>query len=102
MTDLFAVPTDASSLHDTVVLVTGGASGLGRATCFALAEAGATVVVADLSVDEGASVASSVGGAFVRADVSSFEDNQAMVAFALSEFGRLDHAYLNAGVSTGC
>src|SRR3954451_11905005 len=102
MSDLFTTPTDTSSLRDTVVLVTGGASGLGRATCFALAEAGASVVVADLSEDAGTSVASDVGGAFVRCDVSSFEENEAMVAFCLSEFGRLDHAYLNAGVATGC
>ena len=102
MTDLFDSPTDTSSLHDAVVLVTGGASGLGRATCFALAEAGASVVVADLAEDAGRAVASDVGGAFVRADVSSLEDNLAMVDFVVSEFGRLDHAYLNAGVATGC
>ena len=102
MSDLFSSPTDTSSLRDTVVLVTGGASGLGRATCFALAEAGASVVVADLSSEAGSEVASAVGGAFVRCDVSSLEENEAMVAFCLSEFGRLDHAYLNAGVATGC
>jgi NAD(P)-dependent dehydrogenase (short-subunit alcohol dehydrogenase family) len=102
MSDLFSTPTDTSSLRDAVVLVTGGASGLGRATCFALAEAGASVVVADVSEEAGAAVAADVGGAFVRTDVSSLEDNEAMVAFAQSEFGRLDHAFLNAGVSTGC
>jgi NAD(P)-dependent dehydrogenase (short-subunit alcohol dehydrogenase family) len=102
MSDLFSTPTDTSSLRDAVVLVTGGASGLGRATCFALAEAGATVVVADLSADAGEAVAADVGGAFVRCDVSSMEDNEAMVAFTLERYGRLDHAYLNAGVSTGC
>src|SRR5690349_20139171 len=102
MTDLFSVPTDVSSLHDAVVLVTGGASGLGRATCFALAEAEATVEVAGLSTDEGSAAASSVGGAFVRTDGASFEDNAALVEFAVSEFGRVDHPFLNAGVATGC
>jgi NAD(P)-dependent dehydrogenase (short-subunit alcohol dehydrogenase family) len=102
MSDLFSTPTDASSLRDAVVLVTGGASGLGRATCFALAEAGAEVVVADLSVEAGSEVADAAGGRFIRTDVSSLEDNEAMVAFAVSECGRLDHAYLNAGVATGC
>lgn len=102
MTDLFSTPTDTSRLRDAVVLVTGGASGLGRATCFALAEAGAAVVVADLNPDAGEAVAADVGGSFVRCDVSSLEDNEAMVSFALSEHGRLDHAFLNAGVTTGC
>src|SRR3954454_20030475 len=102
MSDLFTTPTDTSSLRDSVVLVTGGASGLGRATCFALAEAGAAVVVADLDDEAGSAVAADVGGALVRCDVSSLADNEAMVAFALERHGRLDHAFLNAGVATGC
>ncbi len=91
-------PMDLSSLRDKVALVTGGASGLGRATAFALAEAGAEVVVADVDEAGGAAVAADVGGRFVACDVSSLEDNLAMVQAA----GPLDLAYLNAGVSTGC
>jgi NAD(P)-dependent dehydrogenase (short-subunit alcohol dehydrogenase family) len=102
MSDLFATPTDTSSLADAAVLVTGGASGLGRATCFALAEAGAEVVVADVSAEAGAEVAAAIGGHFVRADVSSFEENEALVAAVVEQCGRIDHAYLNAGVATGC
>ncbi len=99
---VFSDPTDTSSLRDKVALVTGGASGLGRATSFALAEAGVEVVVADVSVDEGRSVAEAVGGHFVECDVRTVEANQAAVAFCVETCGGLDLAYLNAGVSTGC
>ena len=94
----------ASSLTDKVALVTGGASGLGRATAVALAEAGAEVVVADLpaSEDAGRAVAEQVGGHFVAADVSDLEHNERAVAFAVERCGGLDLVHLNAGVSTGC
>jgi NAD(P)-dependent dehydrogenase (short-subunit alcohol dehydrogenase family) len=102
MSELFSTPTDVSGLRDRVALVTGGASGLGRATCLALAEAGAEVVVADIDEDGAREVASLVGGHAVRCDVSELEDNLAMVRFAVETCGGLDLAYLNAGVSTGC
>lgn len=88
-------------LRDRVALVTGGASGLGRATCLALAEAGAVVVVADVSEEAGRDVAARVGGQFVACDVSSLEANLDAVAFAQREAGGLDLAFLNAGVATG-
>jgi NAD(P)-dependent dehydrogenase (short-subunit alcohol dehydrogenase family) len=93
---------DRSSLRDAVALVTGGAGGLGRATCFALAEAGAVVAVADVLEAEGREVAAAVGGEFFACDVSSYEANVALVRDVVGRFGRLDHAHLNAGVSTGC
>lgn len=90
------------TLQDRVALVTGGASGLGRATCRALAEAGATVVVADVDAEGGEAVAREAGGLFVRCDVSDLEENRAAVAFAVDRFGGLDLVHLNAGISTGC
>ena len=102
MSDVFSSPVDLSGLRDKVALVTGGASGLGRATCFALAEAGAVVVVADVDSDGGEQVAADVGGSFVEVDVREMEANEAMVAFAVERCGGLDLAFLNAGVSTGC
>jgi len=84
-----------------VALVTGGASGLGRATCVALAEAGAAVVVADVDETGGQAAAEEVGGHFVATDVSDLEANERMVAFAVERCGGLDYAYLNAGVSSG-
>jgi NAD(P)-dependent dehydrogenase (short-subunit alcohol dehydrogenase family) len=89
-------------LRDKVVLVTGGASGIGRATTLALAEAGAVVVVADLNEQDGAAVAEQVGGHFVRVDVSDLDSNRAMVDFAVERAGGIDGAFLNAGVATGC
>jgi NAD(P)-dependent dehydrogenase (short-subunit alcohol dehydrogenase family) len=87
-------------LHDSVVLITGGASGLGRAAALALAERGAEIVVADLQEDAGRAVAEQVGGHFVRCDVSKPEDNEAMVAFATERCGGLDAAWLNAGLAS--
>lgn len=90
------------TLQDRVAIVTGGASGLGRATCFALAEAGAEVVVADVDADGGREVAERVGGHFHRTDVRTLDANRELVAFATETCGGVDLAYLNAGVSTGC
>jgi NAD(P)-dependent dehydrogenase (short-subunit alcohol dehydrogenase family) len=93
--------TEPAQLHDKVALVTGGASGLGRATCLALAEAGAVVVVADVDADGGQEVAERTGGHFVETDVSDLDANRAAVAFATEQAGRLDLAFLNAGVASG-
>jgi NAD(P)-dependent dehydrogenase (short-subunit alcohol dehydrogenase family) len=88
-------------LRDKVALITGGASGLGRATALALAAEGVEVVVADLDEADGRAVAEQVGGHFVAADVSDFDANVAMVAEAVDLTGGIDIAYLNAGVSSG-
>ena len=88
-------------LADRVAVVTGGASGLGRATALALAEAGSVVVVADVDEEGGREVAERVGGHFVRTDVSDLEANRAMVRFAVEEAGGLDLLHLNAGVTSG-
>ena len=78
-------------------LVTGGASGMGRAISSAYAAAGARVVVADVSVDGGEQTAQAIKDAggealFVRTDVSASADVQAAVAAAVSTFGGLDYA----------
>src|SRR5690242_20666285 len=102
MNDVFPTPVDLGALRDKVAIVTGGASGLGRATALALAEAGVEVVVADVDADGGSAVADRIGGKFVSCDVSDLEANRSMVEFAVAECGGVDFAYLNAGVSTGC
>ena len=90
-------------LKDRVGLVTGGASGIGRATVLAMAAAGAKVLVADVDEEGGAAAVRQVreaGGVaeFQRTDVSDTADVDAMVARALSAFGGLDAAFNNAGV----
>ena len=91
-----------ADLSGKVALVTGGSGGLGRATCRALAGAGATVVVADVDEASGTAFAKEIGAHFVRADVSSPEENEAMVAFVTERCGGLDLVHLNAGVASGC
>jgi NAD(P)-dependent dehydrogenase (short-subunit alcohol dehydrogenase family) len=92
-------------LSGKVAIVTGGASGMGRATVMRFLADGAKVVVADLNEANGAetlAVAKAQGHgdsiAFVRCDVAKEADVAATVAAAEKRFGRLDIAYLNAGV----
>ncbi|SJZ70544.1 NAD(P)-dependent dehydrogenase, short-chain alcohol dehydrogenase family [Enhydrobacter aerosaccus] len=92
-------------LAGKVAIVTGGASGMGRATVMRFLADGAKVVVADLNEQNGAetiSVARAQGHgdsvAFIRTDVAREADVVAMAAEAEKRFGRLDIAYLNAGV----
>ena len=92
----------SSSLEGKVALVTGGASGIGRATCQALAAAGARVVVADIDEAGGREVAASLGGDFVTCDVSILEHSLAAVETALQLHGALDLVHLNAGIVSGC
>ncbi|CAL9658345.1 3-phenylpropionate-dihydrodiol_cinnamic acid-dihydrodiol dehydrogenase [Streptomyces sp. enrichment culture] len=91
-----------AALRDKVAIVTGGASGLGRATALALAKAGARVVVADLDARGGREVAEMIDGHFRACDVSDLEANRALVEFAQQQYGGVDIAFLNAGVATGC
>lgn len=88
------------ALDGKVALVTGGASGIGRATARRLAEAGAAVCVVDLS-PAGKDVATAIDGLFVEGDVGDPEVNAAMVETCERELGGLDIAHLNAGVLTG-
>jgi NAD(P)-dependent dehydrogenase (short-subunit alcohol dehydrogenase family) len=84
-----------------VVLVTGGASGIGAAVAKRFAAAGAKVVIADIDEPRGAALAEQIGARFVRTDVRTEADNDNMVDAAVREFGRLDIVHLNAGVGYG-
>ncbi|WP_370369016.1 SDR family NAD(P)-dependent oxidoreductase [Catenulispora sp. GP43] len=79
-------------------IVTGGASGIGRATAAVLAELGAGVVVADLDAERGQEAAKEVGGVFVRCDVSRAEECDAVVAAAVAAYGGVDVLFNNAGI----
>ena len=92
------------SVRDKVAVVTGGASGIGRALCLAFAREGARVVVADLDatgmVDTVAGVAAAGGRAIaVKTDVSHLADVQALADRAFGEFGAVHVLCNNAGVA---
>jgi NAD(P)-dependent dehydrogenase (short-subunit alcohol dehydrogenase family) len=89
-------------LQNKVALVTGGTSGIGRATAIAYAQQQAKVVVVGRRMDEGEETVRLIqeaGGEaiFVQADVTKEADVEAMVDKAVSVFGRLDIAFNNAG-----
>jgi NAD(P)-dependent dehydrogenase (short-subunit alcohol dehydrogenase family) len=86
-------------LKGRVALVTGGASGIGAATCRRFAAEGASVVVVDVNVVAGKELADELAGLFVQADVTSPEDNERMYADAVERYGGIDIAFHNAGVS---
>ena len=85
-----------------IVLVTGGAAGIGRATAQLFAARGSTVVVVDVAVEEGQRTVELIeqsGGTatFLRSDVSVADDVEAMVKETVARYGRLDVAFNNAG-----
>lgn len=85
-------------IKDKVFIVTGGASGLGEGTARMLAREGATVVIADMQVEKGEAVAKDIGGVFVKCDVSSEADGQAVVDKATS-LGKLAGLVNCAGIA---
>ena len=95
----------AGLLEGKAALVTGGGSGLGRATALAFARAGARVVVADVDAEGGAETVRRVVAAggealFVQTDVGQAVEVEALVRETVAAYGRLDCAFNNAGVST--
>ena len=94
----------ADHFDGTVAIVTGGASGIGKALCEALCRRGAHVVVADINVAGAQAVASalSAGGGRARAaylDVTNIGLVRKVVADTVAEFGRLDFMFNNAAVT---
>ena len=86
-------------IRDNVFIVTGGASGLGEGSARMLAAAGGKVVIADLNEAAGTALAAELGGRFVRCDVSSEADGQAVVD-AATALGRLAGLVNCAGIAT--
>ena len=87
-----------------VALVTGAGGGIGRAAAQAFAASGAQVVVSDVNVtggEESADLIVKAGGkaVFQKCDVSQAEDVKALIQRAVSEYGRLDFAFNNAGIN---
>lgn len=90
-------------LEGKVAIVTGAASGMGRATAEVFAKQGAKVIVADINLADAEKVAASITendgeATAVKVDVASAEDVAAMIALAVSEYGTLDILVNNAGI----
>src|SRR5687768_9313109 len=95
----------AGRLESKVAVITGGASGMGKATVLRFVEEGARVVVADLNEANGKELLNEVSGRgqgdalrFVVTDVANERDVEAMIRTAVDDFGRLDILFNNAGV----
>jgi NAD(P)-dependent dehydrogenase (short-subunit alcohol dehydrogenase family) len=100
-------PASGISYAGKVALVTGAASGIGRATALAFGRAGACVVVADNSVDGGHMTAALIveaGGKalFVKTNVTNAAEVEALVEKAVSHYGRIDAAVNGAGIEDEC
>ena len=86
-----------------VAIVTGGASGIGRALCEELARRGAAVIIADINYPGAQAAASAIGGHAQAAalDVTRPEDVQRLVEDTARAHGRLDYMFNNAGIGVG-
>jgi NAD(P)-dependent dehydrogenase (short-subunit alcohol dehydrogenase family) len=93
----------AGQFDGKVALVTGGSSGIGRATARLFAQQGAKVVIADIDVEGGQETLAMINAAggeatFVKTDVSQAAEVEAMVKKTVGTYGRLDYAHNNAGI----
>ncbi len=91
--------TMSQRLDGRVAVITGAGSGIGLASARRLAAEGARVVCADLDETSGKNAAQEVGGLFVQVDVTDEDAVRAMYETAVAEYGRLDIAFNNAGIS---
>ncbi|HET8655332.1 MAG TPA: SDR family oxidoreductase [Longimicrobiaceae bacterium] len=91
-------------LRDKAAVITGAATGIGRASALRFAAEGARLVLADINEEDGGSLAAEIqrlGGdaVFMRADVSRREDNERVIDHCVERFGSLDVLFCNAGIT---
>lgn len=89
-----------NNLKGKVIVITGGAGGIGEATARMAYAQGASVVITDLDANAVEAIAKSLGERAIglAVDVTQSEDNTRMIAAAVNTFGRLDGVFLNAGI----
>ena len=95
----------SGQLNGKVALITGGASGIGRATALTFAREGAKLIIADMNEDGGQQTVHMItehGGeaTFVQVDVSRATEVEAMISKTVQTYGRLDCAHNNAGIGS--
>ncbi len=93
----------AGKFEGKVALVTGGSSGIGRATALAFAKEGATVVIADIWVEAGEETVRMIKEAgseaiLIKTDVSKAAEVEAVIKKTVESYGRLDYPVNNAGI----
>lgn len=88
-------------LKDKVCLITGGASGIGKATALRFAEEGAKIVICDVSQEAGEALAAELGGdaSFYKVNVADRDDVQKWVDAVVEKYGRVDVLVNNAGIT---
>jgi NAD(P)-dependent dehydrogenase (short-subunit alcohol dehydrogenase family) len=95
------MPDTIRTYVDAVVLITGGASGIGAACAKSLTSQGAKVIVADRQDPEAATLARTLGGESLALDVRHAAEFEAAVAGVFARHGRLDYLFNNAGTGVG-
>src|SRR5216684_4250489 len=85
-------------IADRVAIITGGGSGIGKATAELFAQEGAKVVIGDLPASAGEQVAKSIDGMFVATDVREAKAVEKLVRATCDKFGGLDIMFNNAGI----
>lgn len=86
-------------LEGRVATITGGGSGIGKATAIRFASEGAHVVIADMDEKNGSSVANEVNGTFIKCNVTDKQSVDNLFAQVFKKFGKIDIAFNNAGIS---
>lgn len=93
-----AIKLQLMKLNNKIAIVTGGASGIGKACAEKFASEGATVVIADIQEEHGQAVAESLRGRFIKTDVTNPNAVQSLIAQTVDAFGSLDILMNNAGI----
>ncbi len=86
-------------MKDKVVLITGGAAGIGKAAALRFSAAGARVVICDVNTEVGEATAKEIGGVFYNVNVADRKAVQAWVDDVVAKFGKVDVLINNAGIT---